>query len=435
MLIILSGAVVFSPASASEEDMFNEDDLFSDPDTMIDSETLSDASVALEAEKPGISLSGSIYNTNWYLKRRDNYLLKSPYLDDDDYKIDFTANILLEGRYKAGTKAFGNFDLIYYSQGEKTDDYQDTKYTDALVRELFFDVNIYHAVYFRMGKQFLKWGRNYFWNPTDLINVERKSFVDLGRNLEGTKGIKIHIPFGTQYNIYSFIQLEDVDEFADIAWSGKFEFLVGDTEMALSMWYKDGYKPVYGYDFSTRVFRMDVQGEISLSYGENRDRIEVEENAYGIPVYTITRRENEWVPRASLSITKYFDLLNINDRLRITGEFFYNNAGYKNNVFNDPIFALVLLGNELYEPNYVSEYYAALFTSLQQFMISDITLNFNLIGNLTDGSGIMTAGISYNPWYDVYIELAASTYIGDGSDEYTFSGNDHLFRLELRYRY
>ena len=28
-------------------------------------------------------------------------------------------------------------------------------------------------IYFRTGKQVLKWGRSYFWNPTDLINVEK----------------------------------------------------------------------------------------------------------------------------------------------------------------------------------------------------------------------------------------------------------------------
>jgi len=39
----------------------------------------------------------------------------------------------------------------------------------------------------------------------------------------------------------------------------------------------------------------------------------------------------------------------------------------------------------------------------------------------------------YNPWYDVFIELTGSGYIGDGEDEYTFSGNEAMIRLELRY--
>ena len=433
-VMVFSGSVV-----AAEDDLFNEDDLFSDPDSVIDSSALTDASVSMAAEKPGISFSGSIYNTNWYEIRRSDYLLKNPILDDQGpYTGNVTANILVDARYKAGIKAFGNFDLIWYSQGTPRNDYSHTRQTDALVRELFCDANISSRVYFRFGKQFLKWGRNYFWNPTDLINVDKKSFTDLDRNLEGTRGIKISVPFGTRYNIYSFIQLEDVDDFEDIAWSGKFEFLSGNTEYGLSVWYKDGYEPVYGLDFSTRLFRLDVQGEFSLCHGENKDRLRYDGSVFNIPFYKTYRRKDEWVPQASLGVTKTFDLLDVNDRVMVRSEFFYNDAGYDDKVFDDPYFVLQLLGKGLYEPNYVSKYYGSVFLSLQQFIISEMTLRLNFIANFTEESGIITTGLSYNPRYDRYdllVDISASAYVGNGRDEYTFTGNRQLLGLEIRFRF
>ena len=421
---------VSCPVSAQDTDdeMFNEDDLFSDSDTVVDAEEMTEESIASEADKPGFSISGLLYNTNLYSTRRDEYILKDPDVEDDDiYLGDLTANVLLEARYKWGIKAFANTDIIY-SYG----DYDDF---DQFVRELFFDFNINRAVYVRIGKQYLKWGRNFFWNPSDLINVEKQDFLDPDKNLEGTRGVKIHIPFGTKYNIYAFANLEEVGSFEDVAWSGKFEFLVGNTEMAFSGWYQKGFEPVFGYDFSTRLFRMDIQGEISISHGENQDSLLRVTDDAGNVSYTTTRIEDKWIPKVSIGFTKTFDLFDINDRVFIRGEFYYNHAGYSYNVFEDQQSLLPLLGSGLYEPNHVSKYYATLFTGIQRFIVTEASLNINVISNLTDESSIIYSSFTYNTWYDFFINLTASFTVGDGRDEYTFTGSDKTFGLEFRYNF
>jgi hypothetical protein len=303
------------------------------------------------------------------------------------------------------------------------------------LREVFFDFNVNRAVYVRIGKQYLKWGRNFFWNPSDLINVEKQDFLDPDKNLEGTRGVKVHIPFGTKYNIYAFANLEDVESLDDVAWSGKFEFLVGDTEMAFSGWYQKDFEPVFGYDISTRLFRMDIQGEMSISHGENRDSLlRITDNAGNIS-YMTTRIEDKWIPRASIGFTKTFDLFDINDRVSIRGEFYYNHAGYSYNVFEDQQSLLPLLGSGLYEPNHVSRYYAALFTGIQRFIVTEVSFNINILSNLNDGSGIIYSSLTYSPWYDFFINLTMSSTFGDGRDEYTFAGSDKIYGLEFRYNF
>ena len=418
------------PLSAQDidDEIFNEDDLFSDSDIVVDTEEMTDESVTSEADKPGFSISGLLYNTNNYSIRRDEYVLKDPDVDDEDIFVgDLTANILLEARYKWGIKAFANTDIIYT--------YGDVDDSDQFMRELFFDFNINRAVYVRIGKQYLKWGRNFFWNPSDLINVEKQDFLDPDKNLEGTRGVKIHVPFGTKYNIYAFANLEDVDAIEEVAWSGKFEFLVGDTEMAFSGWYQKGFEPVFGYDFSTRLFRVDIQGEMSISHGENQDSLLRVTDDAGNVSYTTTRIEDKWIPKASIGFTKTFDLFDINDRISIRGEFYYNHAGYSYNVFEDQQSLSTLLGSGIYEPNHVSKYYAAFFTGIQRFIVTEASFNLNVISNLTDGSSIIYSSFTYNPWYDFFINLTASFSVGDGRDEYTFTGSDKTFGLEFRYHF
>lgn len=89
----------------------------------------------------------------------------------------------------------------------------------------------------------------------------------------------------------------------------------------------------------------------------------------------------------------------------------------------------------LYEPNHVSKYYAAFFTGIQRFIVTEASLNLNVISNLTDGSSIIYSSLTYNPWYDFFINLTASFYVGDGRDEYTFMGSDKTFGLEFRYHF
>jgi hypothetical protein len=421
---------------ASDTDVINEDDLFSESNMVVETKEIVDESVAKKTDKPSVSLSGSIYNHNYYSTMRDDYILKNPLSGtNEEYTGSLTANFLLDMRYKNGIKGFVNADTIYFFKGINQPGETDKEYTDQALREYFFDFNIKDKVYFRLGRQYLKWGRNYFWNPTDLINVDKKDFLDPNKNLQGTKGIKIHIPFGTKYNLYSFINLEDHEHFKDLSWTGKFEFLVGDTEMAFSGWYKKGFKPVFGYDFSTRFLHIDWRGEMSVSHGDNRESLLPVMDNTGDLNYTTTREDGKWFPKASLGFSKSYDLMDIKDRVTITGEFYYNRSGYNYNVFNKSESALSLLSHGLYEPNHVSRYYGAFFSSIQKFILSDATFNLNVISNLTDGSGIIYSSLSYVFKYDYIVNLTISSTFGNGRDEYTFTGNEKTIGLEFKYNF
>ncbi|MCB4790272.1 MAG: hypothetical protein LHV68_00115 [Elusimicrobia bacterium] len=398
----------------------NENEYFSNPDSMITENTSSKNPPLLKEEKKSIGFSGELTSA-----MINNVLLSS---STTDSLYTFTVcNLFLDARLKNMMKVFANIEIGINSQ---------TNATTTYWRELFFDFNLDKKVYFRTGKQVLQWGRCYLWNPTDFINIEKIPFIRKIGYREGTYGVKVHVPFGTKYNLYSFIDTNGANKSEDASGAFKFEFLCGNTEMALSTWLKSQKSPAYGYDFSSRLFHIDLLGEISVSKDDISDRM-IEENG----VLRTGRLNGQWSPRASLAMTKYFDLGNFNDRISVTNEFFYNGTGYTDDVFGDnniysfsgtPISGtkkMFFLASGLYSQNYYSKYYDAVFISVGRFIVTDMTFNLNYIRNCNDNSGILSSGVTYKNLSDFSFGLLVNSFIGEQNREYSILNTK--FDIEL----
>ncbi len=302
----------------------------------------------------------------------------------------------------------------------------------------------------RWGRQVLQWGRCYLWNPTDLINVDKKTFIQRIGSRDGVYGVKVHVPVGTDFNFYGFFDSGGQDFDAEkMGGALKFEFLLGGTEMAFSFWDKDHNLPVYGYDLSSRVFNVDVAGEVSASKGFTRNLMRQEGD-----VLSIDKRRDDWITRASFDLSKGFHFNNQADKINLTGEMFYNGAGYAKNVFTDntiyfykdplnvsgiPIAAgdkkTFFIGHDLYEMNYYGKYYAALFTTVNNFFTSNYTLSLNWIENLCDKTGILSAGLKYQNIKDWYVDGEIYTFLGPRHGEYTVLNQAVSFQLTLGYKF
>jgi hypothetical protein len=408
------------------EEVINENELFSNPQTDIVVPAPGIAATSAE-EKKTVGFSGEITNA-WIGVLSSRGAKTSLYT----YTV---ANIFLDARLKRDSKVYANMETTYLSQ---------TKLTEVALRELFFDFNIRRSVYFRTGKQVLQWGRCYLWNPTDLINVERVSFVRKIGYREGAYGLKMHVPFGTKANIYGFLDTGNAPNAEDVGGAIKYEFLVGNSEMAFSGWSKAGYHPVLGYDFSTRLGTFDWAGEATVSKGENRTRIIADQGTL-----SLTRRDEEISPRLSMNFTKRLRLGNFKDRITLIAEGYYNHAGYDENQFDDgdnysfvsPTIGFAglpltsgtrkdyILGNNLYLTNEFSRYYAAFLGSLSRFIITDMTLNVNVLQNASDGSGIISTGVSYQDINDFSAGLLINAAYGQPNREFTYANQSANIQL------
>lgn len=426
-ITIITAAAVASPLLAQKSDEVNENELFANPETVIETKKLDKKEVETEDNKKKIGVSGEIYSVNTYTAKRGS--IQNRENKDNEFTPYIDATALADIRLPANSKGFSSFEAQYDPQEEKNNFY---------MRELFLDFNIGKKVYFRTGKQVLQWGRCYLWNPTDLINIEKKTFDTKIGLREGAYGTKVHIPFGTAVNMYGFADTSKVDNVDQIAGAYKFEFLLGTTEMAFSVWGKKEYHPTYGYDVSTRILGIDVLGEASASYGSNTDKAVV----HGDTI-TTERREGRWIMKASVNFGKSFDFNDQNDKIRVSTEFFYNGDGYSKNFIDDDktyIYdktvtltrdkqtislpagnkAYYILGNNLYEPNYHSRYYGALFFTVNKFFISELTLTMNAISNIEHKCFMTLAGLEYADINDFKAGITVNTFIGKKNTEYTF---------------
>ncbi|MFC1504652.1 hypothetical protein ACFL6D_04475, partial [Spirochaetota bacterium] len=417
------------------ESLLGDDDAGFEETSVVEASNMINKNIAEDIEEESVSLSGDLYMRSTYTMTRDFFERKKNSFEGNSLLTYLDGSLFLDVRLRKNIKAFCNLNLFYSPTGQATYTYytdkltgtplvlEETNRTAIIFKELFLDANIAHRVYFRMGKQVLQWGRGYFWNPSDLINIENKDFLNLDRAREGTYGVKTHIPFGTAFNIYSFLDAKNAGNLDEFALAGKLEALIISTELSLSAWAKKGYFPSYACDLSSRIplVNVDIYGEARVSYGDNAYKLRRETNT--ITNYVQYKTFEEWIPRISIGLSKSFDLFDINDRIMVSGEFFYNHNGYDENIFDDKAFVASLAASGRYKMNRHSKYYASIFTSISKFILSDMTLSCNAIGNLSDSSFILTGGLSYSPVYNFALGLSFISYLGKDEREYTYAGN------------
>ena len=307
MIFRCSGIMLCMLIFSAAGEKVDENALFADTVSLIDSAKIVNKGYTVGApESTSVNFSGNISSATELDAQREFFIdYQRKYLTPNAYIV---GDLLLDVRLPFDVKAFGNVETDYYP---------DTGHANFYVRELFVDANINRAVYFRTGKQVLQWGTCYFWNPTDLINVERKSFLDKLQAREGTYGIKMHVPFGTAFNIYSFLDLENPSAIDSISGAGKFEFLLGGTEIGAGMWKKPHRDPVYGLDLSSSIRKFNISAEASLTPGTNYKTLNFDNS---IP--TISNLGDAWIPRVCAGISRSFDFLNIQDRITTDLEFY-----------------------------------------------------------------------------------------------------------------
>ena len=200
-----------------------------------------------------------------------------------------------------------------------------------------------------------------------------------------------------------------------LAAAARFEALFGGTEAGIALWGKRGKNPILGLDFSTTILSWSITGEMSVTTGNNYSIPDMERSVL-FPLDSLDlvfkTMGNKPVVRFCTGFMRMFDLLDIDDRVMVVGEFYFNQIGDEGNVFEKlPIKEQVNFITELpdtssikqqagmllqnaFEFNSLSKYYGAFFITLSKFIVSDMTLQLNGLINFNHGCAMVTTGIS-----------------------------------------
>ncbi len=432
---LLAGALCFGLGAAGllgaqEED--SEEDFFGSAPVEAAEGEAEVQNLTEELDQERLGFSGNLEASGSYLLTRE-FLRGELGQEDNELGLLVQGDFLLDARLKKGFRAFLDLSIGYAVGGAPVPHsftllalgrrslilpgtlllVTEESATLIGLKEVFIDFNFANAVYFRAGKQVLQWGRGLLWNPTDLINVQRKSFSDLEALREGVFGLRADVVFARAFHLYTFFDLNNVEDLSDIAMAARAEFLLGSVEFAFSGWAKPAEIPVFGFDLSAPLFwDLSFHGEGTLSWGFPVDKM----TTGGLPDPV----RDQLVPRISVGLSRSFEAGDIQDRIVVNTEFYYNGLGYGEDMFE--VLSAVNLAQFLstyYHSGDYGTYYGALFVTINRLFKTNLTLNLSGLGNFSDLSFVALADLAWVPVNNFTLSLSISSFLGADLREYT----------------
>ena len=354
-------------------------------------DNLSISDVAADLLKKSTTFTGDFSFDSKY----SNYTNKPA--NTGDFTSSIESNIYLDVRLNDGMKAFTSVELKKYNV--------DTTVDFLKLNEMFFDFNLENKVYVRLGKQNLAWGRGYFFNPSDLINIGDKTIDDLTGSRTGNYGIKIHVPQGITKNYYAYIKAEDKENVEDLDLALKYEFLFKKTEYSIgAISLGEDNSVVFSLDFASSLGGAQTFGEVAIQDGE---KVEFYQDGINIGL------GNKIVLQGSVGYSKTFDKVGKdeeNKSIMLIQEFYYNGAGYSKQEKESYL---------KYNPYTDGKFYLANFLTFNKFINKDTTLGLNLLSGFSDSAHQINGSYSYKLNDDLTFGFDLTSYFGTGSNSYT----------------
>ena len=395
--------------------------LNADESTLFSGEHVSSTSMSIEpmetfGDKRSVSFSGHLDSLTAYAVNRDWASGRGAFSSNllSSYN---QADLFLDVRLSKGMKLYTDASITSLPSAVSTASASTVAFD---VKEMFVDFNVDKQLYIRSGKQFMQWGRTYFWNPVDFVNNSQRSFFNLDAVRAGIYGTRLNWPLGQSQNAYAFFDMTGATNLTDLALLLRYEWLAGTSEWGLSVWNKYQQVTRYGVDTSTQFLGSDLSGELALSSGTNQSVISGS---------TVAPIRDRWVLSSTLGLSQTLNWERPN-RISVHEEVFYNGAAYYDNILADPLRYALLTANNLYTANQLSAWYGAAFVSIGDFPSHGNTFTFNVLQNGVDASGVVSVGLSCQVVDGLVLNPSVAAYYGAANTEYLISGYGLAFLMQ-----
>ncbi|HPT83959.1 MAG TPA: hypothetical protein PLM25_08705 [Limnochordia bacterium] len=288
-----------------------------------------------------------------------------PFLDgkagDTSLSGNLGTQVYLDARPDPNFRLFAKAGISYALSEKLTPPREE--HLEVKLQELFADFNYDNKVFFRAGKQNVKWGVGYFFSPADIINIGRIDPLDPEAEREGPAALKIHYPKGSS-NYYLYALFDDVKELQDLALAPKMEFVAGKTEFGLGAFYQRGKHPRLMATVSSSFGEVGFFGEAVLSFSSDRGFLEPKG-----PVYEVVQKDGLFVQATAGGMYRYQDR---DGRLDLAATLQYYFLG-----------SLALMGS--------GRHYLAASLTWNRIFGSKLTASTLVLANLSDQSGLVSA--------------------------------------------
>ena len=285
------------------------------------------------------------------------------------------------------------------------------------VKELFTDFNIGEHSYFRFGKHTVTWGVGYFFSPADVINIGKIDPENPVNQVEGAISLRSMFTFpGTQNCLYLYLIPTGMEEgflARNTAFAGKYDFLLGNTEIGIGGWYKYNRSPRLVSTLTSTIFRdVSVFGEVVFAYGTEEQWIASK-----------SFENKDFVLQGTFGFSKYFK----NPKINLASQYLFNGFGE-----NDPT-SLVdekfLTKQGLY--GYVGKHFLALSLTKSELFTEKLSLSGFCLMSFSDFSGMANLSLNYNLDKNCNISLGPNLVFGKENSEFARTSEKNMFSFDV----
>ena len=246
--------------------------------------------------------------------------------------------------------------------------------------ELFSDFQIKDLLFFRAGKQTVQWGVGYFFSPADVLSLVSIDPEDPGAEREGPIALKTHFPFAA-HNAYLYLVANDIDKPEQIAVAPKIELLLGSYELGIGGFYQVDLTPKTPMGMLTLtgpLWDLDLFAEALIRDDEDA---------------------------LLFSGTTGFSYINSDWNLSLFTQYYLRDQGCT-------------------APITPGRHYLAASVGWSELLDSDFGLSLLYLANFSDGSGLITPTVTWDPIDHVRLSTGLRISYSDdpAGDEYAPTG-------------
>lgn len=318
---------------------------------------------------------------------------------------NISASLFFDARPNENLRIYGKAALAYPFEVKVGD----LSIPQLHVKELFTDYNLGDQAFFRFGKHTVKWGVGYFFSPSDVINIGKINPEKPEEQVEGAISLRAMVTFpNTQNCLYLYLIPDESFLAKNTAFSGKYDFLVKNTELGLGFWTKQNRPSrIVGTLSSTLFGKVPLYGEAVLAYGTEEQ--------------WLLKTEKDLVFQGTLGFSYYFNKAKIN----LATQYYFNGFGDENpKSLTDESFSSK---KSLY--NNVGQHYFATSIVKSQLFSEKLSLSGFCLISFSDFSGIGTVTLNMNLDKNFKISLGSNLIFGKENSEFARKSNALSFNI------
>lgn len=410
---------------------------------------------------------GSLKNEASYRKLSNKSLLNpNNEILDLERGYNFTSfNLFCDADWKNKIKGHLNLHAFYDTQ--EGDSIRDVKVN---INELFFNFFLGERLELDLGKEIIKWGTGYAWNPTAVISPLKNSqdAQDRLERLSGLEMVKLNLFLGG-FTITG-VALPELDfpreqaylpRWKSTEWAGKIYRLIKDVDLSLVVFGSKDSKTVVGMNFS-RVLgnNLELHGEMASKEGSENFYLEKKSEEYTVNgklvprvyEYSQSRKDERKIYSQYVLGSQYTFQNGINLAL----EYFHNDEGYNNRQWSEIIEFLKYSNQALNDDQYTlenGENMGNIYLSGANGYLNSLTgvrrnylflrgyipgifrqsnLEIILLNSLDDGSSVIIPTLSYEPLGYLSLYLLTNIFLGDGESEFGILYENYTVNLGVK---